>query len=75
MPMNRIQFQPGLSLSAFLGDCGDEAQCEAAVVRARGPSGFVCARCQCTGFVPPTLVADSGSARIVATKAPRLWAR
>jgi hypothetical protein len=30
MPMNRIQFQPGLSMPEFLKDFGTEAQCEAA---------------------------------------------
>ncbi len=29
MAMNRIQFQPGLSLAEFLRDYGAEAQCEA----------------------------------------------
>ena len=52
MPMNRIQFQPGLSLAAFLRDYGSEAQCEAAVVAARWPEGFVCDRCNCTRFSP-----------------------
>jgi hypothetical protein len=28
MAMNRIQFQPGLSLPAFLKQFGTEAQCE-----------------------------------------------
>ena len=35
MAMNRIQFQPGLSLAAFLRDYGEESQCEAALVTAR----------------------------------------
>ena len=52
MPMNRIQFQPGLSLAAFLRDYGTEAQCEAAVVLARWPQGFVCDRCCCTRYSP-----------------------
>ena len=52
MPMNRIQFQPGLSLAAFLRDYGTEAQCEAAVVLARWPHGFVCDRCSCTRYSP-----------------------
>ncbi len=45
MPMNRIQFQPGLSLPAFLEQFGTEAQCEAALERARWPDGFCCPRC------------------------------
>lgn len=52
MAMNRIQFQPGLSLAAFLRDYGEESQCEAALVKARWPQGYVCGRCQCTRFSP-----------------------
>jgi hypothetical protein len=33
--MNRVQFQLGLSLSAFLGQCGTERQHEQAVQAAR----------------------------------------
>ncbi len=43
--MNRIQFQPGLSLAEFLAAFGTEAACARALRRARWPSGFVCARC------------------------------
>ena len=45
MAMNRVQFQPGLSLPAFLQRYGLEAACEAALVRARWPQGFVCPKC------------------------------
>ena len=45
MAMNRIQFQPGLSLPAFLDQFGAEAQCEAALETARWPQGFRCPRC------------------------------
>ncbi len=45
MPMNRIQFQPGLSLPAFLEQFGAETQCEAALERARWPDGFRCPHC------------------------------
>lgn len=31
MKMNRIQFQPGLSLPAFLRQFGTEVQCESAL--------------------------------------------
>ncbi|MBL8248430.1 MAG: hypothetical protein JNK95_08730 [Candidatus Competibacter sp.] len=31
MPMNRIQFQPGLSLPALLEQFGTETQCEAGI--------------------------------------------
>lgn len=45
MAMNRIQFQKGLSLPAFLEQFGTEAQCEAALEKARWPDGFRCPRC------------------------------
>lgn len=46
MPMNRIQFQSGLSLAGFLEQYGTEAQCARALRRACRPKGFVCPRCQ-----------------------------
>lgn len=45
MPMNRIQFQPGLSMPEFLKDYGTEAQCEQALEAVRWPNGFCCPRC------------------------------
>ena len=45
MAMNRVQFQPGLSLPAFLADYGSERQCERALEAARWPDGFLCPRC------------------------------
>lgn len=45
MAMNRVQFQPGLSLPAFLADYGTVRQCERALEAARWPEGFVCPRC------------------------------
>ena len=39
MAMNRIQFQPGLSMPAFLKDYGTEAQCEEGLEAARWPTG------------------------------------
>lgn len=45
MAMNRIQFQPGLSMPVFLERYGTESQCEAALEHARWPSGFRCPRC------------------------------
>lgn len=44
--MNRIQFQPGLSMPEFFRRYGTEAQCEAALEQARWPEGF---RCPCCG--------------------------
>ncbi len=37
MAMNRIQFQPGLSLPAFLAHFGAETQCEEALELSRWP--------------------------------------
>ena len=45
MAMNRIQFQPGLSMPEFLKDYGTEAQCEQALEAIRWPRGFHCPRC------------------------------
>jgi ribosomal protein L37AE/L43A len=48
MAMNRIQFQPGLSMPAFLKSYGTEVQCAAALEQARWPTGFRCPRCDGT---------------------------
>jgi transposase-like protein len=45
MPMNRIQFQPGVSLPEFFRRYGAEAQCETALMELRWPDGFRCPRC------------------------------
>jgi len=45
MAMNRIQFQPGLSMPEFLKGYGTEVQCELALEVARWPNGFCCPRC------------------------------
>lgn len=45
MPINKIQFQPGLSLPDFFAQFGTEAQCEAALEKERWPDGFVCPEC------------------------------
>ena len=45
MPMNRIQFQPGLSMREFLDLYGTEQKCQAALQAARWPAGFVCPDC------------------------------
>lgn len=45
MPMNRIQFQAGLSMPEFLQRYGTEPSCEAALEQARWPAGFRCPRC------------------------------
>jgi hypothetical protein len=48
MAMNRVQFQPGLSMAEFFERYGTEGQCEAALFAARWPSGWRCPRCDCT---------------------------
>jgi transposase-like protein len=45
MSQNPIQFQPGMSLSEFHERFGTEAQCEACLLEARWPTGFVCPAC------------------------------
>jgi len=45
MAMNRVQFQPGLSMPEFFQDYGTEAQCEQALQAVRWPQGFSCPRC------------------------------
>lgn len=45
MPQNPIQFQHGMSLSEFIEQVGTDAKCEAALERARWPSGFICPEC------------------------------
>ncbi len=45
MPMNRVQFQQGLSLPEFMQRFGTEGQCAAALEAARWPDGFQCPRC------------------------------
>lgn len=45
MAMNRIQFQPGLSMPEFFKRYGSESQCAVALETARWPGGFRCPRC------------------------------
>jgi hypothetical protein len=45
MAMNRIEFQPGMSLFELFQRFGTEAQCAAALEQARWPAGFRCPRC------------------------------
>lgn len=46
MPMNRVQFQPGVSLPEFMARYGAQAQCEQVLAQMRWPEGFRCPRCQ-----------------------------
>jgi transposase-like protein len=45
MAMNRIQFQPGLSMHQFMALYGTQDKCEAAVINWRWPQGYVCPSC------------------------------
>lgn len=45
MAMNRIPFQPRLSMPEFFARFGTEEQCESALVATRWPGGFRCLRC------------------------------
>ena len=45
MPKNKVQFQKGLSIPAFLASYGEERQCEDALFAARWPDGLHCAAC------------------------------
>ena len=45
--MNRIQFQPGVSLPEFFSRYGSEEQCAGALWSLRWASGFRCPPCEC----------------------------
>lgn len=45
MPMNRVQFQRGLSMSQFFDRYGTEEQCWQALFDSRWPMGFSCPKC------------------------------
>lgn len=45
MSMNRVQFQPGLSMHRFMELYGTQDKCEEAVIGWRWPDGYVCPSC------------------------------
>ena len=45
MTMNRVQFQPGLSMAEFFDRYGSDDKCEAALIASRWPEGFACPAC------------------------------
>lgn len=49
MAKNPIQFQSGMSLTAFLDQYGSEPQCREALAKVRWPGGFHCSDCGHTG--------------------------
>lgn len=48
MPINRIQFQRGVSMPEFFSHYGSEEQCSSALKALRWPQGFHCPRCNAT---------------------------
>jgi transposase-like protein len=50
MPINRIQFQHGMSLPDFIARYGREDQCIEALAQCRWPGGFQCPRCSGATF-------------------------
>ena len=45
MAMNRVQFQPGLSIHAFMALYSTQEKCEAAFIHWRWPEKYVCPSC------------------------------
>jgi hypothetical protein len=45
MSKNRVQFQKGMSLNAFMAQYGSDEQCQQALFAWRWPQGFVCPSC------------------------------
>jgi hypothetical protein len=45
MGINKIQYQPGLSMLEFFDGYGTQEQCENLVRAWRWPQGFICPRC------------------------------
>jgi hypothetical protein len=45
MPINRVQFQPGMSMSEFVERYGGEEECAAALEQTRWSAGFRCPKC------------------------------
>ena len=48
MGINKVQFQKGLSIAAFMDQYGTEEQCHAALVASRWATGFICPSCECS---------------------------
>ena len=60
MPINKVQFQPGMSMSEFVERYGSEDQCARALEQIRWPAGYRCPKC-----------GESQCYRIAATKTHR----
>ena len=50
MARNRVQFQKGYSLVQFMDEYGSEEKCTEALFRWRWPNGFLCPRCEHSGY-------------------------
>lgn len=50
MPMNRVQFQKGLSFGEFVRRYGTEEACERELEEQRWPEGFVCPACNSSEY-------------------------
>ena len=77
MRMNRVQFQPGLSMPDFINLYGTEAQCETALAKARWPEEFQCPGCGHRGPLPapqPT-AHDLSMQRLPPTELGDCWHR
>lgn len=70
MPMNRVQFQQGLSLPEFMDRYGTEAQCKQAQVAARWPSGLVCPACGVRRHAVAHVVSALGPAVLAVRRLP-----
>ena len=67
MTMNRMQFQPGLSMAEFMDRYGSDDKCEAALIESRWPAAFACPACGCG---PDQLVSARGPAVLSVYRAP-----
>ena len=50
MCKNKVQFQPGYSLTDLFREYGTEDQCAQALFKWRWPSGFICVKCSCNHY-------------------------
>jgi len=68
MPMNRVHFQPGLSMPEVWTLYGTEELCEGVLIARRGPAGFVCARLG--GPRGPNRLRAAGAAALAVRRLP-----
>ena len=63
MAMNRVQFQPGLSMIECMDRYGSDDKCEAALIESRWPAGFACPACGSGGAARRTRRERIGATR------------